>query len=111
MIGNLADATTALSRFMVGDWTDILSANGTTRIVYIINGVVYKCEGESGVNQTEFEVMSTMSLPCGFAFPAVNLFQIGDVDVIAMEYVDGIAVAECFCLDFEECDETCAPVE
>lgn len=101
MIGNREDAAAALEAFQWQECGDVLSFEGSSRIVYLINGVVYKVEfghdGE-GCNRNEYGAMSAgNNLPENVFYPAVSLYDIEGTDVIAMEYIEGQAIASCWC--------------
>lgn len=114
MIGNMADAAQALSDYMQGNDDRLLSADGTTRMVYLINGVVYKIHHvkEQTENVDEFYRIRNHSdiLPEGVYYPEVGLFEIDNDNIIAMEYIEGRQVAECFCTPDESCDDSCMPM-
>lgn len=112
MIGNFADAARAVAYESAGDWDYLLSAEGTTRMVFLINGVVYKIDSGFGANVAEYENITAYRdmLPEGFLFPETSLFHVNGMDVIAMEYIEGVGVAACY-LENETCDGTCAPQE
>lgn len=109
MIGNIEDATAAfegaLSR--IGD--------GSSRDVYIDNDkkVVYKVECEPGwysTNQLEWENYNEFSdVPLPFVIPETALYDIDGSPVIAMEYIDGQLMAECYCSSDECCTDFCLP--
>jgi len=111
MIGNETDAAYALNMFDAGDDSELLSMDGSTRTVYLIGGIVYKVESGDliNANRFEFENMLSIPLPVGVYFPDVSLYTINGRDVIAMEYISGQRVAECYCTDMEECESDCAP--
>lgn len=112
MTGNATDAARALMFHECRSWAHAFSRDGSTRTVFLINGVIYKVEdyGFQGINAIEYDNMRNMSsvLPAGVFFPAASLFTIGDVDVIAMEYIRGQAIYQCAC-DFsgDKCDPCC----
>lgn len=110
MIGNETDAAYALNMFDAGDDSELLSMDGSTRVTYLIGGIVYKVEIDTDYNNAmEFENMTSIALPMGVYFPDVSLYTINGRDVIAMEYISGQRVAECYCTDMEECESDCAP--
>lgn len=98
MIGNVADAALALTR----PREFVLSAEGTTRMVYLINGVVYKVEYCYGVNELEYDnILNSVSLlPDNVKYPEATLYSIEGETIIAMEYISGTAIYECFCEDY-----------
>lgn len=107
MIGNYEDALDALETFNSGDTYGILSTDGTDRIVFLINNVVYKVEyggGSYNSNQNEYNnylsIRDYVSDP--IRVPETSLFDIDGVKVIAMEYIKGEAMAACYCVKGEE---------
>jgi len=111
MTGNLKDAILAVKADRTRDREFLLTDCGSSRTVYLINGVVYKVDQSvpCWYNTQEFENINTMrdSLPEGIYFPNVELFEVFNQIVIAMDYIEGQAMAECHCLEFEECDPMC----
>lgn len=106
MIGTAENAALAL--------TDprqfVLSDDGSTRSVYLIDGVVYKREHWYGINSTEYDniLNGKADLPEGVSYPEVSLYTIDGTDVIAMEYVKGMAIYECYCEDMgDPCSDMC----
>lgn len=109
MIGCYEDACDAVEGFL-----SYLSDNGSARSVFIdFEGkVVYKVDKEYGVNAHEYKILKALSqvtLPPHIRIPAFNAFDVDGQCVIAMEYIDGVSMGECFC-DFAglkcECDST-----
>lgn len=110
MTGNADHAALALA----GD-LPILSDMGSTRMVYLYDNVVYKVN--TGVwnydaNLEEFniaqEISNVRTLPEGVYIPAVTLYSIEGHNVLAMEYIEGTAVAECYCaMANDVCTDTC----
>lgn len=108
-IGNLADATLALTRpaaDMIGE--------GWSRQAFLINGVVYKVDMEDGSpnNWDEIHNIRQMGpfMPANVRLPETSIFEFtGGEAVIAMEYIAGIPTGECGSSYFpnEEC--TCPP--
>lgn len=88
---------------------EVLSFSGTTRAVYIADDVVYKVEFEAGTNVTEYNNVARIEpfLPDHVRIPATSLHTIGGIPVIAMEYIEGQLLAECYCWDDEVHDDTC----
>jgi len=107
MVGNIEDATHALNP--AAHLMFLLSSHGSTRDVFLINDVVYKVERQSDwVNATEYEVMTTKRLPVGVFYPEVSLYDIDGTEVIAMDYIEGTFIYECFCsLSDDTCDSMC----
>ena len=92
------------------DDTFLFSADGSTRMVYLINGVIYKVEGFEGTNEAEYDkILNTReSLPAGVFYPETSLFTIDGENIIAMEYIEGTAIYDCYCVDMgDECDSVC----
>lgn len=110
MIGNREDALAALD----GD-ARVYSRMGSTRIVYLIYGVIYKIDnGDLGFsdNLAEYENILAYkdNLPEGVYFPDTALYEFGSERVIAMEYIQGQIMADCNCLaGIEECTDSCMP--
>lgn len=109
MIGNETDAALALA-----DALPVLSVNGSTRKVYRTGDVVYKVNNGDyyyDANLEEFltikEAKSIANLADNVFIPETALHTVNGVNVIAMEYVEGTAVAECYCSDESEHDDTC----
>lgn len=112
MIGNSDDARQALVDYRGRDNTRVLSRNGSTRVVYLINGVVYKVDkGDNESNEAEYSTINlcVSDLPEGMYFPDVSLFRILGEDVIAMEYVPGIPFALCNCAMMNDTCTTMCP--
>lgn len=109
MIGNLTHAALALDSYRASDYTYLLSDDGTDRVVYLIDNVVYKVDttGE-GVNLSEIERMASITLPDYVYFPTAALWTVDGEHILAMEYVPGIHVAACLCIEDEEIhDSSC----
>lgn len=98
MIGTREDAWLALT-----DPTAFLLDEGTTRKVYLINGVVYKVD-LPGECANELEICNYYryrnSLPQGVFLPEMQLYRINGRYVVAAEYIDGIPTGDCI-------DEAC----
>lgn len=109
MIGNTDDAAYALRMYRENDISDLLSCDGSTRMVYLINGVVYKVNTYDGTNEDEYDNISSLILPEGYRFPITSLYRVLGEDIIAMEYISGQCVCECYCTQDEECAPDCAP--
>ena len=98
MIGNEADAALALSAHA----TDYLfSDDGTSRYVYLINGVIYKVGRPNGewANDEEYaKYLATCPelLPPYLRLPETHRYVIGDSTVIAAELIEGTPTGECF---------------
>lgn len=103
----------AVMSFRNADMHNIFSRDGSTRDVFLINGVLYKVEngGEYDVNAAEFEYILNMrdNLPEGVHFPETSLFRVLGEDVIATEIVTGQLKYHCFDRenDLDECDDFC----
>ena len=90
MIGNQTDAALAADRLATFRFSD----EGSSREVYLINGVIYKINRNFYMdNQSEFLRASTVfnNLPEGYAIPEVALYG----DVLAMEYIEGTLMGDC----------------
>lgn len=111
MTGNSADAKQALRDFLSGEDSRVLSFDGSTRVVYLIDGIVYKIEIEEfdSPNETEIKNIRETVLPDGVFYPSTDIYYFGNTSVIAMDYIEGTAVAECFCVEPEVCDDSCMP--
>ena len=111
MPGTAENAAAALDmlRNNVDDF--ILSDGGSTRITYLIDGVVYKVQwADADIdNLTEFDKINRMRehLPEGIFYPEVSLFNVNDIPVIAMDFIEGALKAECFCMKDERCTDWC----
>src|SRR6478752_102212 len=110
MIGNLADATLAVSGN--AEW---LGA-GAYRGAFLINGVVYKVCLENDVPGTqanldewEFYPIACDIVPEGCAVPETMLYAVGPCPVIAMAYVEGTPMGECYCTP-DEPHSNCLPL-
>lgn len=102
MVGNENDAARALT----GDLEFL--GEGCTRRVYVDNdrAVVYKVEHfdtevDHTSNYDEVETAARLmgTLPSGYALPNMTLYDNG---VLAMDYIDGELLGECFCVQGEE---------
>lgn len=102
MVGNAQDAKRALT----GELTYL--GEGCTRVVYISDDktVVYKVERhdleiDHTSNADEIEAITSLTgkLETGYALPKARLFANG---VLAMEYIDGDYLGECYCVGGEE---------
>lgn len=110
MTGNAFDAALALSEYRANSRRYVFSADGSSRMVYLIDGVIYKVDIIAGTNADEYDIMLNMrdSLPMGVFYPEVSLFTVSGVDVIAMEYIEGTAIYACVCADMgDKCDSVC----
>lgn len=112
MVGTSNDAMQALFWERSGLRSKAWSRDGTTRNVYLINGVVYKIEhfGMEGINAVEHDTMLNMrnSLPDNVSYPLTTLYSFNGIEVLAMEYIKGQAIYQCVD-DFtgEPCDDCC----
>jgi len=106
MVGNENDATLALAGSLE------FLGEGCTRRVYIDDAhtVVYKVEHfdqevahTSNYDEVETAARATV-LPDNVRIPAMTLYPNG---VLAMEYIDGNPLGECFCTADEECYDDC----
>jgi hypothetical protein len=104
MTGNEIDAKSALMGF--GEFI----GSGCDRRAYLINNVVYKVQQRNRfrANEVEFENFRDHEETDRIKFPANHLYYIDGNAVMAMEYIDGTCVGECYCIeDLEACNETC----
>lgn len=98
MIGTIEDAKRALS--LPGRMSEYYLDAGSSRMAYLINGIVYKTEYYHGENRMEhYNLSRNIDLPEGVHYPKCSLFTIDDNEVIAMEYIEGQAIASCYCTD------------
>lgn len=91
MIGTAENASLAATR----PSSHILSFDGTSREVYLIEGVVYKVPiGWYRDNEAEHLNLTRLKgkdIPAGIAFPEASLHG----DILAMEYIKGIPTGSC----------------
>lgn len=99
MVGTLEDARHAAS----GIATPF--ADGCSRDAFLIRGVVYKIENGSDdsedANSHEWENykrIRSLELPHNAAVPPTELYHVDGIPVIAMEYINGKSVGECYCI-------------
>lgn len=103
MIGTYEDAALALSEANNGFTDHLFSDFGSTRYVYLINGVIYKVNRFEydvqfgNANQSEYENAHFLSdmLPDICALPKMHLFEIDGHAVLASEFIDGMQTGEC----------------
>lgn len=113
MIGNETDARAALDANSAMDYTNLLSADGSTRFTYLINGVVYKVDiGGFEENVVEYARREELSrvLPPFVRIPEMSIYSIGNRNVLAAEYIVGTLTGECMPKWFDmpcECDGRC----
>ena len=91
MTGNAAHAALAATHpdeFLFSDF-------GCSRIVYLIDGVIYKVQRNPFYRDNEFEFAAGQALsgnlPEGYAIPEMEMFG----NVLAMAYIDGEPTGEC----------------
>lgn len=108
MIGTTADAALAATR----PAEYLLSDDGCSRDVYLINGVVYKVSrGRFLDNEEEFhngESLRDLFQTFNVYIPAMTMYG----DVLAMEYISGELTGECGAavLDIPcDCPDMCIP--
>lgn len=111
MVGNYADAHVAASRP-----GECFVGSGSFRESYLINGVIYKIvyEGDGYlVNLDEWDNYENMceAVEDNIAIPETSLWPVGPMPVIAMQYVKGTLMGECYCTPDEECQDWCLPEE
>lgn len=89
---------------------------GSTREVYRVGDIVYKV-GSHTDNESEYDMYCAISigdmLPKfpNIALAETSLHYVGDIPVIAMEFIDGLAVGECFCISDDEHNEDCLDID
>jgi len=118
MIGNVVDARQAYNASRLRTHENVLSYDGSSRDVFLINSVVYKVvqsDWDYDFNTAEYEAIATNSheFPANVRYPQVSIFNVnGKFPVIAMEYIEGEAIAECTCHpDDGECMTDCMTIE
>lgn len=113
MIGNENDAATALNDYANGYDGFLFSRDGSSRVVYLIDGVIYKVNIESyDANEEEYTKASIMRdrLPANVRIPELTLYRINGQSVLAAEKVTGISSGECWDI-FLGMECTCQPDE
>lgn len=110
MIGTYADAAFALEGAL--DYLD----QGTSRNVFISDGVVYKVNNTSDDfddNEYEWRNYSRLvgvEVDERIGIPRCSIFNVNGKNVIAMEYIEGQAMSECWCGMHDEAHTTtCLP--
>lgn len=108
MIGNREHAALALY-----DNLPIFNNDGSARVVYLIDNVIYKVDREYGANEAEWGNychIDTNNLPPFLRIPKMSMYRLGNEAIIACEYVKGIPTGECFdrwagtdCTDTDKC--------
>jgi hypothetical protein len=112
MVGNIEDATLALTR---PSWAYM--DEGSERVCYLINGVVYKVEINSRhtANAYEWDTyrhLCRQPVPRNIGIAQLNLFDVSGHRVIAAEYVEGQPVSDCVAELIGipcDCEGTCIP--
>lgn len=112
MIGNYVDAALAKT----GPHRYLLSDEGTSRIVYLINGIVYKINRFTTYEDNEAEYVNWEllkdRLPHGVYMPDMSLWNVNGVSVIASEYIDGMDTGDCSDVGYGcECDSPHIPAD
>lgn len=92
MIGNENDARLALlgRAEFVGE--------GCTRTVFRVGDVAYKvCDSDHDYNMDEYAEADRVRprLPNGIRIPEMSIHRVGERNVLAMEYIDGLPMGEC----------------
>ena len=105
MIGNEQHAAEALAAYNSGEYADVFSYDGTDRLVFLIDGIIYKVEiNVHGTNEAEYanytKIKDVVSDP--IRVPVTELYSIDGTNVIAMQYIKGEALAACYCREGEE---------
>lgn len=99
MVGNWTDAAQALEDFNRHIFDNVLSWEGTTRCVFLINGVVYKVQWRDADHDNLAEYRHGLSyrplVPANVHIPDMTIYWIGETPVLAMEYIDGSPSGEC----------------
>lgn len=113
MTGNFEDAETIYREFLSRDGSHLLSSDGTTRLVYLMNNVVYKVmiDRIEDYNMLEYHKMNNTALPEGLFYPECSMYSVDGHNVIAAQYIEGMTVAQCFCIANEECEPSCMSEE
>lgn len=101
MIGTYEEAEMALDGGL--PWLD----NGTSRVAYLSNGVVYKVNindawDDNMVEWNHYTLLKRQYMDPEVALPETYLHQINGKSVIAMEYITGTGVSECWCISDKE---------
>jgi len=92
-IGNLDAATLAATHPI-----DYYFSEGSSRTVYLIDGVIYKVQSTFMLdNEIETENSEAMGclLPDGFAIPQMTLYRTDTINVLACEYIEGVISGDC----------------
>ena len=101
MTGNEHDARAAFNAFKNGTTENLFSRDGSTRMVYLINGVIYKVnlfqDDLENANFDEYVAakMLVRKLPDNVRIPEMSIFDINGNTVLAMEFVTGNPTGEC----------------
>lgn len=107
MTGNATDAAEAVRRANEDYTYGLLSDDGTSRITYLINGIVYKVDrDDGGANYAEWRNYSDLSretLPAPFRIPNMSAYGSGRDMVIAADYINGTPIGECYASGICDC--------
>lgn len=101
MVGTYANAARALECFEAGNRDCLLSDIGSSRMVYLIDNVVYKVEFELGFNVQEVNRAKLFRDTPGVAVPDITLYS---NNVLAMEYIPGLEAGFCNAIGISDCD-------
>lgn len=118
MLGNKTNAKRARDDYAKSDdlnFDDELffSDDGCSRAVYKIDGIIYKVDRYDGYsNKAEwnnYQRLTKKTLPPGFFLPKTRLIDVDGDQIIAMEYIEGLPMARCYCWESERHTENCMP--
>ena len=114
MIGNAADAALALHDYLSDSQTYLLSDFGCSRMVYLINGVIYKVNrrgyGDYNANVAEYKQYQKIRyvLPTGVTVPDMFIWDIDGHTILASEYIEGALTGECYSMSIPcDCPDKC----
>lgn len=123
MTGNASNAAEALYlasmrsygvNLSQGTYSGHLIGIGSTRRAYLFNDVVYKvarCPEDDYINELEHSVISGLTVRDPLALPKTSLWSVDGRPVLAMQYIAGFEMGECFCFSELEPDhnQVCLP--
>lgn len=98
-VGNHRDAATALLDYDEKVNDNVLSYDGTSRVVYLINNVVYKVNlGNYIFNDLEYDNANRLRdiLPAPIKIPNMTLYRVNGENVLACDYIIGEPTGECY---------------
>lgn len=118
MIGNESDAALAYNEWLIGDFEHLWSSEGSSRYVFLIDGVIYKVNitPQYDFNDREYANYCEWAgnLPENVRIPEMSLYRVADTTVIASEFIEGIDTGDCSDSFFGlpcTCDGVCMPKE